>query len=295
MKCKGITCGVLWMVVAQVLFATSWAAIKFLGTRIPLFELVFFRGAISFIIVIPIVLWKEETLRGNNYSALFLRSLFGSAAMIMAFYAMIHVDIGNASVLFNTLPIWVALLATPILGEAFSLRKLILITLGFGGIALILKPEAETLRIASFIAIAAGFLGALAMLFVRKMATSDSALIITLYFTGFTSLVSAPFAVTNYVPPTATEWIWLLVIGVSLTGAQVFMAHAYKFGHASTIAPFSYVSVICAYIFGIWFFGELPDILSAIGAAIIIFSGIGIMLTKPTTARREEIRSAKVT
>lgn len=295
MRCKGITCGVLWMVVAQILFATSWAAIKFLGTRIPLFELVFFRGLISFIILIFVVLWKERTFKGNNYTALFLRSLFGTTAMIMAFYAMIHADIGNASVLFNTLPIWVALLASPILGEAFSLRKLILIIVGFGGIALILKPEAETLRIASIIAVAAGFIGAIAMLCVRKMATSDSALIITLYFTAFASLVSAPFTIANYVPPSAAEWGWLLLIGVSLTGAQVFMAHAYKFGHASTIAPFSYVSVICAYIFGMWFFGELPDIWSAIGAAIIMLSGIGIMLTKPTTARREEIRSAKVT
>jgi len=292
---KGIMCGIFWMVIAQVLFASSWTAIKFLGTRIPLFELVFFRGFISFFILIFIVLWKERTLRGNNYAALFLRSLFGTAAMIMAFYAMIRVDIGNASVLFNTLPIWVALLAPPILGESFSLRKLVLILAAFGGIALILKPEAETMRVASLIALAAGFLGAIAMLCVRKMAASDSALIITLYFTAFTSAVAAPFTIADYVPPTAAEWGWLIMIGVSLTGAQVFMTHAYKFGHASTIAPFSYASVFSAYIAGLWFFGEVPDLLSAVGAAIIVFSGIGIMFSKPVTPTREEIRSAKVT
>lgn len=295
MRCKAIFCGILWMVAAQILFAASWTAIKFLGTRLPLLEIVFFRGFISFFIIIFVVLWKERTLRGNNYTALFLRSLFGTAAMIMAFYAMIRVDIGNASVLFNTLPIWVALLAPPILGEAFSLRKLILIVVAFGGIALILKPEAETMRVASLIAVAAGFLGAISMLCVRKMATSDSALIITLYFTAFTSAVAAPFTIADYVPPTPAEWGWLLMIGISLTGAQVFMAHAYKFGHASTIAPFSYASVFAAYVAGLWFFGEVPDVWSAIGAAIIIFSGIGIMFSQPTTPRREQIRSAKVT
>jgi drug/metabolite transporter (DMT)-like permease len=294
-ECKGIFCGISWMVAAQILFVVSWAAIKFLGTRLPLFEIVFFRGFISFIIIIFITLWKEKTLKGTNYAALFFRSFFGFLAMVLAFYAMIKVDIGNASVLFNTLPIWVALLATPILGEAFSLRKLILIVIAFVGIAIILRPDQDILSGAAIYALIAGFLGALAMLFVRKMATSDSSLTITLYFTAFTTACSAPFAMTKFVPPTLPEWGWLLMIGVALTGAQVFMAHAYKFGYASTIAPFSYVSVIGAYVVGLWFFGELPDIWSAVGAAIIIFSGIGIMFSKPTTTTREEIRSAKVT
>jgi len=292
---KGIFCGISWMVAAQILFALSWAAIKFLGTRLPLFEIVFFRGFISFLIILLLTLWKERTLRGTNYTALFFRSFFGYLSMLLAFYSMIKVDIGNASVLFNTLPIFVALLATPILGEAFSLRKLILIVIAFVGIAIILRPDQDILSGSAVYALIAGFMGALAMLFVRKMAVSDSSLTITLYFTAFTTVCSAPFAFTKFVPPTLPEWGWLLMIGISLTGAQIFMTHAYKFGHASTIAPFSYVSVIGAYVAGLLFFDEVPDIWSGIGAAIIILSGIGIMLTKPTTPTREEIRSAKVT
>ena len=295
MRSRGFICGIIWMVIAQILFAISWAAIKSIGDRLPLFELVFFRGFISLLILIPFTIWKEKTIRGKNYPALFLRSLFGFLAMALAFYAMVKMDIGNASVLFNTLPIFVALLAPPILGEAFSYRKLILVLVAFVGIGFILKPDQNILAGASTYALIAGFLGALSMLCVRKMATSDSAIIITLYFTAFTAACSAPFALTESLHPTMTEWGWLLLIGVALTAAQVFMAHAYKFGHASTIAPFSYVSVISAYLLGVWMFGELPDIWSALGAAIIILSGIGIMLTKPTTARREQIRTAKVT
>jgi len=295
MRCRSIFCGVSWMIAAQLLFAASWAAIKFLGTRLPLFEIVFFRGAISFAIILVITLYREKSLQGGNYPALILRSLFGTAAMIMAFYAMIRMEMGNASVLFNTLPIWVALLAPPFLGESFSYRKLALIVVAFGGIAMILKPEAEILRVVSFIALAAGLLGAVAMLCVRKMAKSDSSFIITLYFTGFTTVVSAPVALPGFVAPTASEWLWIIIIGLSLTGAQLFMAHAYKFGHASTIAPFSYVSVMGAYVAGMLFFGELPDLWSALGAGVIILSGIAIMFMKPTTARREQLRSAKVT
>ncbi len=295
MRCSGIACGVTWMVVSQLLFVASWAAIKFLGTRLPLFEIVFFRGLISLIIIVFLAFWKEGTLKGRDYPALFLRSLFGYAAMLLAFYAMINVDMGNASVLFNTLPIFVALLAPPILGEAFSWRKLVIIFIAFAGIAMILRPDSEILNGASIFALIAGFLGSFAMLSVRKMAKSDSALIITLYFSAFTTVCSAPFALREFVPPSISEWWWLLIIGCALTAAQVFMAHAYKFGHASTIAPFSYVSVIGSYIAGIVFFGEVPDGWSIAGAAIIILSGTAIMLTEPTTAQREELRSAKVT
>ncbi len=293
--CKGILCGILWMVAAQLLFASSWAAIKFLGTRLPVMELVFFRGSISAVIILALTLWREHSLRGHNYRALFLRSLFGCTAMMLAFYAMTKMQIGNTATLFNTLPIFVALLAPAMLGEHFSLKKMALVLIAFVGIGMILKPGPDIFEGASLYALIAGFFGALSMIYVRKMATSDSTYIITLYFTAFTATCSAPFAFSNFMVPMGTEWGWIIFIGISLTLAQLFMTHAYKLGHASTIAPFSYTSVIGAYVLGLTLFQEKPDAWSIAGAAVVIGSGIGIMFTTPRTPLRERIRSAKVT
>jgi drug/metabolite transporter (DMT)-like permease len=287
--------GIFWMVLAQLLFVAAWTAIKMLGSRLPLFEIVFFRAFISLLALLLIAIMREKSIKGRNYAALFLRAIFGFIAMTLAFYAMIEMEMGNASTLFNTLPIFVALLAPPILGEAFSTRKLVIVFVAFAGIALILKPDAGIVQGASLFALLAGFLGALAMLSVRKLAATDSPLIITLYFTAFTAAASAPMAAMDFVPPTLPEWGWLVFIGVFLTFAQLALTSAFTFGHASTIAPFSYVSVIGAYAAGLLFFGEVPDALSIAGAAIIIGSGIAIMLSAPTSASREEIRSAKVT
>jgi len=293
--CRGIVCGILWMITAQVLFAASWAAIKLLGNRLGVFEVVFFRGAISFVLLLVLTLIRERSLKGSNYRALFFRSLFGASAMILAFYAMTRMPVGNAATLFNTLPIFVAILAPFMLREPFLKRKLVMIVTAFAGIGMILKPGPDIFVGASMYAVIAGFLGALAMLYVRRMAKSDSTYIITLYFTAFTAAVSAPVALHDFKLPIGDEWIWIAFIGVSLTLAQLFMTHAYKLGHASTIAPFSYTSVIGAYVLGIVVFGEIPDAWSIAGAAVVIASGIGIMLSEPTTELRERIRSAKVT
>lgn len=295
MSRHALVAGILWMVAAQLLFVAAWTSVKVLGARLPVFELVFFRAFISLLVLILLAILRERSIKGKNYRALLFRSVFGFIAMTLAFYAMIEMEIGNAATLFNTLPIFVAILAPVLLGESFSIRKLILVIAAFAGIALILKPDIDIIRGISLLALVAGFLGALAMIYVRKLADTDSPLIITLYFTAVTTAGSAPMAALDFVPPTIPEWTWLVLIALALTFAQLFMTKAYTYGHASTIAPFSYVSVIGAYVSGLLFFGEVPDAFSIIGAAVIIGSGIGIMLSSPTTAKREAIRTAKIT
>ncbi|MBN1283372.1 MAG: DMT family transporter [Proteobacteria bacterium] len=294
-RCRTAACGILWMVSAQLLFAASWAVIKTLGRSLPVMELVFFRGLASVIIITSYMKLRGMSLRGQNHTALFLRALFGFVAMALSFYSMTKMKIGDASTLFNTLPIFVALLAPAFLGERFSLGKLALVVVAFGGIGLILKPDTSLFEGAAAYALMAGFLGALAMLCVRRMAASDSSLVITLYFTGFTALCSAPFAFSRFKAPTLEQWGLIAFIGVALTFGQILMVHAYKLGNASTIAPFSYASVIAAYFLGLLLFSEVPDLWSAMGAALVVGSGIGIMFTAPTTEEREEMRSAKVT
>jgi len=187
--------------------------------------------------------------------------------------------------LFNTLPIFVALLAPALLGEAFGRLQFALIIVAFVGITVVLKPDENILQGVSIYALLAGLMAALSMICIRKLRATDSIFIITLYFTIFTTVVSAPLAFMNFVRPTAVEWGWLVFIGVAITFAQLFMTKAYRLGDASTIAPFSYASVIGAYAAGLLFFSEIPDIWSIIGAAIIVAGGIGIMIAAPKAQR----------
>ena len=282
MKKRSKTCtGILWMLAAQAIFVSTWTVVKYVGREIPVFEIAFFRAVFSLVVLIPLTHMRLKTFKGRNLSILFLRALFGTIGMISAFYAMINMNLGDAVTLFNTMPILVALLAPAFLGEAFSKKQFFIIIIAFIGIALIIQPGKEMLDTTSLIALLSAFAAALAMLCMRKLGSSDSPYIITLYFTIFTAVVSAPMAFHTYIPPTPSQWGWLIFIGVVITFAQLFMAKAYKCGKASNIAAFSYASVVGAYFTALIFFSEIPDFISIIGAIIIVVAGAGITLISP--------------
>lgn len=276
MKCA--TKGMLWIMGGELIFVFAWAAIKSLGSHLPVFEIVFFRSFISLLIFIPLVKWRHHTFRGTAWPTLFLRSLFGWVAMILSFYSVVHINLGDASTLLNTLPIFVALFSPTLLGEPFLKKQFIFIIISFLGIAFVVKPEFVSTNYVYGYALLASVFSAFAMICIRKLHRTDSTLIINFYFTIFATVATIPFIFMEFAWPTGAEWILLCVIGVLTTFYQICMTKAYRFGNASTIAPFSYVSVIGAYIIGILYFNEIPDVWSILGAIIIVASGIGVII-----------------
>lgn len=273
--------GIIFMILAQICFVGAWSAVKHVGQRLPLFEVLFFRGFFSLIILLPATLWRARTLHVKSKKMVFLRSFFGYIAMILSFYAIINMEMGDAASLFNTLPIFVALLAPPLLREPFGRKQFIFIITAFAGILMILKPTSGIVQTMSVYALLAGFISSISMICIRKIHEKDSSWVIALYFTIFTAIASAPMAIATYIPPTPTEWALLGFVGFMISLAQIFLTKAYKLGEAATIAPFNYTFVIGSYITGLMIFSEMPDAISIGGACVIVGSGIAIMLTAP--------------
>lgn len=281
MALRPTTVGILWMSASELVFLLAWCSIKVLGRHLPLFEIVFFRAAVSLVLLIPVMKWSGSPFRGRALGTLFLRALFGFLAMIASFYAMIHLKIGNASTLIGTMPIFVALLAPIFLREPFQMKQLGFVLVSFVGIGMLVKPDAEVLEVAALFGLASAVFAALAMLCLRKLHASDSAMTITFSFTALSTIASAPLGLAHPLAPTPAEWGLIALVGVSGTVAQLFLARAYKFGPAATIAPFAYVSVVGSFAAGVVVFGEIPDLWSVLGAAIVIACGVGISLLAP--------------
>lgn len=269
------------MIASELIFVGAWCAIKTLGRNLPLFEVVFFRSAASLPLLIPLIHLRRRSFIGKAWGMLFLRSLFGFIAMISAFYAMIHMSIGNASTLINSMPIFVAILAPITLREPMHAKQLILILGSFVGIGILMKPNVGIFETASIYGLSAAIFASFAMLCVRKLRMTDSALIITFYFTAFSTIASTPLAIISFVWPTSTQWLLIAFISITATAAQIFLTRAYRLGHAATIAPFSFTSVLGCFIAGIIIFDEIPDTRSIFGAIIVVASGVGIMLLAP--------------
>ncbi|MFH1875213.1 MAG: DMT family transporter [Pseudomonadota bacterium] len=273
--------GVFAMVLAQLFFVAAWASIKFLGNRLPLVEIIFFRGFISLIILMPLTYYFHRTFKGKHWTNIFLRCLTGFGAMCCAFYAMVNSQIGNVVTLLNTLPIFMAFLAPLMLKEPFRQLQFVFVVIAFGGISMILKPGLNILHSVSIYALLAAFLATLSLVYTRKLRESDSVYIISFHFALFVSVVIAPLALRNFIWPTFGEWVWLLAMGTTITAAQLFLVQAFHHEKASTVAPFGYISVIGSYLIGLIFFAEVPDVWSIVGAIIIVGAGVGIMQISP--------------
>ena len=99
-------------------------------------------------------------------------------------------------------------------------------------------------------------------------------MVVVMCFSLFSCLVTLPFFIINFQPMTTKQLIFMLLAGLGATGGQVNITAAYSFAPAKEISVYDYAQVIFAAIWGIWIFGEIPDILSIIGYVIIISAGV---------------------
>ncbi|MFH1654140.1 MAG: DMT family transporter [Pseudomonadota bacterium] len=268
------------MIVSQLGFVIAWSLIKKVGVKIPLFEVIFFRGLIS----LPLLFLLAKSsghlrLKINSPIPLLLRCIFGISAMICYFYSLTKLAIGDAATLTNTAPIFIAILSPLMLKESVSKKQFWFIAIAFGAVILILKPGWGVIQVGAIFAVASGLFAALSQIQIRKLKNRDNPFTITIYFTIFVILVSVVPAMGKFVMPSLKEWIFFGIIGLATTLSQLMMTKAYHLADASFIAPFGYTSVIFSYCAGIILWMEVPDVVSIVAALIIISCGVAIMLT----------------
>jgi drug/metabolite transporter (DMT)-like permease len=71
-------------------------------------------------------------------------------------------------------------------------------------------------------------------------------------------------------------WVWLVAIGVLGTIAQIALSQALKETEPTAVMPFDFLKLVWTTLLGLWVFGELPDLLTWIGAAVVFASGFYI-------------------
>lgn len=269
--------GIVYMVAATLCLATGWVGIKFAGERLPTAEVVCLRSLVGLPLLIPIARMRAESLWGHNKRLLLLRGLAGLIGMMCVFYSMIHLNMGDASVLLNTFPLFVALLAPFLLKESTHPLVFLFAIIAFIGIGCIVRPTAEFINVAALIGLAGGFFVALAMIAIRKLRATENTWVIALWFSAVVTLGALPFMLMDFVMPTPREALMLLVAGCILTMSQLFVTKAYGYATAATIAPFAYAAVIWSYGLDILVWDFVPDFWSIVGSGIIIASSIGTM------------------
>jgi len=138
----------------------------------------------------------------------------------------------------------------------------------------VLQPSSATIQLAVIAGLFGALLSALAKIYIRKMKATEPSRRIVFYFALFATLISAPFALTEWVPLTWQQWGGVAAIGALSTLAQLAMTRAYHNAPAGYLGPFTYSSVIIATLLGWMIWDESLRALTLMGMALILIGGI---------------------
>ncbi len=280
--------GILLIVLAITVFSIQSGFVK-AADRVPAGQAVFFRSACALPVVF-IWLWLRgeltHGLRTQNYRGHIMRSVAGTIAMGLGFAGLKYLPLPEVTALRFITPILIVIFAAILLGERIRLVRITAVLMGLVGVLIILWPRlgdglagaGQREMIGAAMVLGSASFAAFAQIFIKRMASVESTAAIVFYFSMTSlslSLLSAPF---GWVWPTDTEWA--LLVGMGFVGGlgQVLLTSSYRFADASTLAPFTYVSMIWALLIGYFVFEEVPTMMMLAGAALVILSGVAIVL-----------------
>ncbi|EKD41451.1 MAG: Transporter [uncultured bacterium] len=271
--------GILLMILASILFSIMGAMAKLVMHRLPFMEAVFFRALITFIFLAPYLHIKKIPFFGTHKWLLFVRSFSGFVALSLAFYVTTQIPLADAALLNHTSTIFVALFSVFFLGENLTPLLGGYILLAFGGAAMIIKPGFEWNWQAGMLGLASGLFAAFAYIAIKKLHHRESFLTMVFDFSLVSAIGSLIWLLSTggFVPLMKSEWFYVGILGVSGTFAQMLMTYAYKYAPASIVSPYQFSTVLFSALWGVLFWGEMPDVYSLMGAALIIACGVGIL------------------
>lgn len=252
-------------------FAAMATCIKLASSELPAPQLVFLRSIIGLIIILPFVLPRGiKFIKTPVLPMHMLRGFISLCAMTCFFYAIANVGLSESTLLNATSPLFIGLLALPVLNEKISLRSAMALAIGFIGVILILKPGTTLFTVAALIGLCSGFFIACAKILVRYMANTEPVMRTVFYFSIFSTLYSGVLMLWFWQTPSLYDLSIMLIAAICATGGQTLLTYSFTHNEAVTVAPFTYVTVLMATLIGWLGWNELPDIGSSIGAVLII-------------------------
>ena len=197
------------------------------------------------------------------------------------------VQIGRSAMMLASNLVYVmAIASVPLLGESVGWRRWTAVLVGFAGAVLVIRPSSGFSDPAVLLILVSSFAYALYQIGTRWVARYDNAATGIVFAALIGSLAMTFVLPFNFRLPTTPLDI-LVFSGIGVIGgfAHYLIIRAFQIGQAAVIAPLGYVELIGSTVLGYVFFGNLPDLWTWIGAAVIVASGVYIALRERTLRR----------
>jgi len=262
---------------AYVTFSLLDGSAKWLVSTMPVIMVVWLRFAIHVVVAGALLfpLRGMSLVRTSHLRWHLIRGLMFMAMTGINFWALQYLQLTITSSIFFTVPLIIAILGAPLLGEKLDAGRWIAIAVGFAGVLVIVRPGSADFHPAMLASLLNAVLYAIFMMMTRRLAAYDSPETIQYLPAIVATIGLAPFAIAAWeMPDTLREWTVACLMGVLGATGHYMLAMAHRYAPSTVIAPFLYQQVFYMALFGYLVFGDVPGPAVWIGAVIVIASGL---------------------
>ncbi|WP_240607874.1 DMT family transporter [Pararhodobacter oceanensis] len=271
--------GVIWMVVAGLLFVGLTAGVKHMGSGIPAAQSAFLRYFLGLIFVLPmlfVVRNERPSLRVWGFFG--LRGLMHTFGVILWFYAMTRIPLAEVSAMGYMSPVFISIGAAVFLGERLRMRRLAAVAVAIIGAMVILRPGLRELNDGHIAMLFTSIFFALSYMMAKRTSRDASPTMVVTMLSITVTIGLAPFAFAVWVPVSGAELLWLLMIAGFATAGHYCMTFAFAAAPITVTQPVTALQLVWAVSLGALLFAEPVDLWVVAGGALIVLAVVFIAL-----------------
>lgn len=274
--------GAASMIIAMAAFAIEDALVKAVANHLPVGQILTIFGLGGAAVFAAIARRQGDPLVTPDVisPAMRIRVLFEITGRLFYVLALALIPLSTATVILQATPLIVVAAAALIFGEKVGWRRWTAISLGLGGVMVILQPGAEGFSALSLLAVIGMFGFAGRDLASRAAPSSLSTAILGFYgflALTFSGLLFSLWQGRAFQVPSQDAALLLSAVVLIGTAAYSCLMKAMRTGDVSAVTPFRYTRLLFGAALGIFWFGETLTFGLAVGSGLIVLSGLFIL------------------
>lgn len=284
------------MILAMLVLPAIDAIAKWLSGSVSSGQVTWSRFFFQIILMSPLLLRTSGPWFNSHLFLHAARGALIALATLLFFTGLAYLPIANAISIFFIEPLVVTLLSALFLKEAVGWRRISAILIGFVGAMIVIRPSFSTVGWTVLYPVGAALCFSFYILLTRKLVRTEDPIRLQFFAGIFGFIVMSialivgtqhDFAILIAAWPTPSQWVLLATLGLIATVAHLMVVLAYRQAPVSVLAPFQYVEIIGATLFGLILFNEFPDFITWVGISIIIGSGIFVFHRESKLSKRQ--------
>ena len=279
MPAFSLVSGTTLFIVSTVCFSAMHAVVRHLGVveDMHAFVIAFWRCLIGGGALFLWALTRGTPVPNARAAGLIcVRAAINTGAMLAFFAALAMTELATVTALNFTAPLFTTLGAWAFLGERLRARRITALAIGFVGVLIVIRPGFETIGLGPVLTLTSAVLWAVAMLVIKHLTASVDSVSITAYSGLIMAAMTLVPALFFWQWPTPGQWVWLAVLALVASAAQLALTEAFHRAEASAVMPLDFLKLIWASALGYVWFADVPSLWAWIGGAVIFASTVYI-------------------